>query len=194
MPPTLPHGHVTGKITKTVLAYSESVVGVARTNALAERVAKQSNVDVAILREAEARFHMDVAEALYPLVVEELRDLQAIEKAGIFSANMNAVGIFVFGMVKLMGGIKFVYEKVADINPRFANTGLLKCTKVTSTSACLEFEMYKDLRCTKLGCDYRKGVFASVPLTFGKTKPAALKHPMCQAQGAAREVYELSWD
>ena len=63
-----------------------------------------------------------------------------------------------------------------------------------STSAVLEFEMYKDLRCTKLGCDYRKGVFTSIPLTFGRKQPASLKHPQCQATGASKEVYELAWD
>lgn len=191
---TLAHGHVTGKITKTVLAYSETMVGKERTAVLARRVADQMKIDVAILTDAEARFHMDIAEALYPVVVEELRDLAAIEKAGVFSHNLNAVGIFVFGMVKLLGGIKVVYEKIADINPRFANTGVLACTKVTSTSAVLEFEMYKDLRCSKLGCDYRKGVFTSIPLTFGRKQPASLKHPQCQATGASKEVYELAWD
>src|SRR5690349_11581710 len=98
--PTLPHGHVTGKITKTVLAYSETVIGKERTALLAKRVAERMKVDVGILTEAESQFHMDVAEALYPLLVEELKDTDAMIKAGLFSANMNAVGIFVFGMVK----------------------------------------------------------------------------------------------
>jgi hypothetical protein len=190
---TLPHGWVTGKITKTVLSYTETQVGKERAQRLALRIAQLHKLDAGILFDAESKMHMDVPEALYPLVCEELKDVDAIVKAGAWSNRMEAVGIFVYGMVKMLGGVKFVYQKVVDIAPRFANTGTMSCRDVTSSSAVLEFEMYKDLTCTKLGCDYRRGLFASVPLAFGGKGPAALTHPHCQAKGAQKEVYELKW-
>jgi hypothetical protein len=190
---TLPHGFVTGKITKTVLAYLEAQAGPRRRDNIVDELVKRTNCDRAALTEAESKMHMDVCEALYPLVCDELRDPDAIYKAGLFSANMQAVGMFVFGMVKLLGGIPLVYRKAADIAPRFANTGVMTCADVTANRAIMEFFMFPGLNCTKLGCDYRKGLLAACPLSFGKKVPATIEHPHCQAKGAEKDVYVVSW-
>ena len=191
--PTLPHGFVTGKIPKTVLAYLEKNAGKARRDAIIDELVKQTGCDRSALSESESRMHMDVVEALYPLVVRELGDAEAIYKAGLYSTNMESVGVFLFGAVKLLGGIPLVYRKSAELAPRFANTGTMTCVNAGDQQAVLEFEMFKDLKCTKLGCDYRKGLLCALPITFGKSAPAKLRHTQCQALGAARDVYELSW-
>ena len=190
---TLPHGFVTGKIPKTVLAYTEKIAGKARRDAVVDRLVAATACDRNALFEAESRMHMDVCEALYPLVVKDLGDPDAIYKAGLHSTNMESVGVFIFGAVKLMGGIPLVYKKSADIAPRFANTGVMTCRDVKDAAAILEFEMYPDLNCTTLGCDYRRGLLAALPITFGKPQPARIRHTQCQARGAPRDVYELSW-
>lgn len=116
-----------------------------------------------------------------------------IYEAGLFSANMQAVGIFLFGVVRLMGGTRFVYQKTADLTPRFANTGTMRCVDVGENSATIEFEMYKDLRCTVAGFDYRRGLLATAPLPFGAKRHADVEVLGCQARGDPRDVFRCRW-
>lgn len=189
----LTHGQVRGTIPKTVLAWCDTVIGVDKTNALAARAAQRHDVDVAALRDSESAMSYLVVEDLYPLVIDATGDREAIYKAGLFSGNMQAVGIFLFGVVRLMGGTRFVYQKTADLTPRFANTGTMRCVDVTEQSATIEFEMYKDLRCTVPGFDYRRGLLATAPLPFGAKRHADVEVLGCQARGAPKDVFRCRW-
>lgn len=188
----LTHGQVRGTISKTVLAYADSVIGVVRTNELVAPLVKKYGVSVDDLRSSESAFTYEVVEDLYPLVVDELRDRDAIYHAGMFSSNMQAIGVFLFGIVKIMGGPRFVYQKTADLTPRFANTGVMVCKDVTDKSALVEFQMFPDLRCTEFGFDYRRGLLAATPKSFGG-QAARITILGCQARGAAKDVFRCEW-
>lgn len=190
---TLAHGQVTGTIAKTVLAYCDSCVGLERTNAVVGDVATKHGLTVGQLREADTVMSYLVVEDLYPVVIRELQDPEAIFQAGMFSANMQAIGVFLFGVVRLLGGTKFVYQKTADLTPRFANTGTMRCLEAADGRAVLEFEMYKDLRCTEAGFDYRRGLMASTPLPFGANRPADVTILGCQARGDPKDVFLCEW-
>lgn len=189
----LAHGQVRGTIAKTVLAYTDTCIGVANTNALAAPVAQNHGFTVEQLRDAEAMMTYLVVEDLYPQVMKALDDDQAIYKAGLFSANMQAIGVFLFGVVRLLGGTRFVYQKTADLAPRFANTGVMTCHDVTERSALVSFKMHADLRCTMPGFDYRRGLLASTPLPFGSKRPADVIVLECQAQGDAQDMFRCEW-
>jgi hypothetical protein len=188
----LEHGQVRGTIAKTMLAYCDSIIGAVRTDALVAPVIKKYSLKSDDLRTAESAFSYLVVEDIYPLVVNELRDRDAIYQAGMFSSNMQAIGVFLFGVVKIMGGTRFVYQKTADLTPRFANTGVMTCKDVTDHSAVIEFKMFPDLRCTELGCDYRRGLLAATPKTFGG-QAAQVTLLSSQARGADRDVYRCEW-
>jgi hypothetical protein len=189
----LAHGDVRGTISKTVLSWCDSAIGTAKTNALAAPIAQKHGFEVEALREAETVMTYLVVEDLYPKIIDATGDKDAIYKAGLFSANMQAIGIFLFGVVRLMGGTRFVYQKTADLAPRFANTGVMRCVDVTEHSAILEFEMYKDLRCSVAGFDYRRGLLASTPLPFGAKRPADVEVMGCQAHGDPKDVFRCHW-
>lgn len=190
---SLTHGQVRGTIPKTVLAWCDTAVGMDRTNALAAPVAKKHGLTVDDLRNSEGAMSYLVVEDLYPPVIEASGDKDAIYKAGLFSANMQAIGIFVFGVVRLMGGTRFVYQKTADLTPRFANTGVMRCVDTTDNSATMEFEMYPDLRCTVAGFDYRRGLLATAPLPFGSKRPADVEVLACQARGDKKDAFRCRW-
>ena len=189
----LAHGDVRGTIPKTVLSWCDSVIGAKKTDALALPVAQKHGLEVAALREAESVMSYLVVEDLYPKIIEATDDKDAIYRAGLFSANMQALGIFLFGVVRLMGGTRFVYQKTAELAPRFANTGVMRCVDVTDHSAVLEFEMYKDLRCTVPGFDYRRGLLAATPLPFGAKRPADVEVLGCQAKGDPKDIFRCHW-
>lgn len=188
----LAHGHVRGTISKTVLAYCDAKIGTARTDQLAAEVAIAHKITVEQMRSAEAGFSYLVVEDLYPLVVQATHNRDAIYEAGLYSPNMQAIGVFLFGVVRLLGGTKFVYQKTADLTPRFANTGTMRCLEVTDTSALMEFAMFPDLRATQYGFDYRRGLMASTPVAFGKgvARVAVLE---CQASGDKRDLFRCEW-
>jgi len=190
---SLAHGQIRGTIPKTVLAWADTVIGAAKVDALAAPVAKKHNVPETTMREAESVMSYVVVEDLYPIIISATGDNEAIYKAGLFSANMQAIGVFLFGVVRLMGGTRFVYQKTADLAPRFANTGVMRCVDVTEHSAVLEFEMYKDLICTVPGFDYRRGLLASTPLSFGAKRPAHVTVLSCQAKGDAKDAFRCEW-
>jgi hypothetical protein len=189
----LAHGQIRGTIPKTVLAWCDTVIGVDQTNAIAAAVAKKHDVDPATLRDSELAMSYLVVEDLYPPVIAATGDRDAIYKAGLFSANMQAVGIFLFGVVRLMGGTRFVYQKTADLTPRFANTGTMRCVDVGENTATIEFEMYRDLRCTVAGFDYRRGLLATAPLPFGAKRHADVEVLGCQARGDPKDVFRCRW-
>jgi hypothetical protein len=190
---TLTHGQVRGTIPKTVLAWADTVLGAARTNDLVAPIAKQHAFTVEQLRESESVMSYVVVEDLYPVIISATRDPDAIYKAGLFSSNLQAIGMFLFGVVRLMGGTRFVYQKTADLAPRFANTGVMRCLETTDNSAILDFEMYPDLRCTMAGFDYRRGLLASTPLPFGAKRPADVTVLGCQAKGDKKDLFRCTW-
>lgn len=193
MPAPLAHGHIKGTITKTVLAYVDSCVGAQRTNALALPIAEKHGISVEKLREADSEMTYLVVEDLYGPIIKLLDDNDAIYRAGLFSANMQAIGVFLFGVVRLMGGTRFVYQKTADLAPRFANTGVMTCHDVTEHSALISFKMHDGLRCTVPGFDYRRGLLASTPLPFGAKRPADVNVLECQAQGDKQDMFRCEW-
>jgi hypothetical protein len=189
----LAHGQVRGTIPKTVLAWADSLLGDARTNALAAPVAKKHGVPVSALREPDSVMSYLVVEDLYPLVIAATGDTDAIYKAGLYSANMQAIGVFLFGVVRLLGGTRFVYQKTAELAPRFANTGVMRCVDISDHAAVIEFEMYADLVCSVAGFDYRRGLLASTPLPFGAKRPANVTVLGCQARGDKRDAFRCEW-
>lgn len=189
----LAHGQVRGTISKTVLAYADSCIGAARVNELAAPVAAKHGFEVAQLREAETAMTYLVVEDLYPRIIKALDDDQAIYKAGMYSSNMQAIGVFLFGVVRLLGGTRFVYQKTAELAPRFANTGVMTCRDATDNSAILSFQMFPDLRCTVPGFDYRRGLLASAPMPFGAKRHAVVTALECQALGDKQDVYQCEW-
>ena len=189
----LTHGQVRGTISKTVLAYADNCVGAARTNAIALPVAEKHGIALEQLREADSAMSYLVVEDLYGPIMKGLADDDAIYKAGLFSSNMQAIGVFLFGVVRLLGGTRFVYQKTADLAPRFANTGVMTCHDVTDHSALMSFQMHADLRCTMPGFEYRRGLLASAPMPFGVRRPADVTVLECQAQGDKRDMFRCEW-
>jgi hypothetical protein len=189
----LPHGYIRGTITKTVLAYCEAQVGTSVAEQMAAKLAAQHRVTIEELRSSESSMSHLVVEDLYLLAVDATGDADAVYKAGLFSPHMHAIGVFLFGVVKMMGGPRFVYQRCADLMPRFANTGVMTCKEVTQRSALVEFQMYADLPCTLLGFDYRRGVLASVPGFFGQGQFAHIVVQSCQAKGDAVDTFRCRW-
>jgi hypothetical protein len=187
------HGQITGTIPKTVLAWSDTVIGAERTNAVAARVAARHRLEVSALRTAESVMSYLVVEDLYQPIIDATGDRDAIHKAGLFSANLQAVGMFVFGFARLLGGTKFVYQRTGDLAPRFANTGTMRCVKADDHSALLEFQMFPDLICSAAGFDYRRGLLATTPMHFGAARPADIEILGCQARGDAKDVFLCRW-
>ncbi len=188
----LAHGQVRGTISKTVLAWADTVLGAAATDALALPVAHKHGVTPASLREADSVMTYLVVEDLYPKIIDATGDRNAIYKAGLFSANMQSLGVFLFGVVRMLGGTRVIYQKTADLTPRFANTGTMRCVDVTDRSAVMEFEMYGDLTCTVSGFDYRRGLMASTPLLFDK-REANVTVLSCQAEGDKKDAFRCEW-
>jgi hypothetical protein len=189
----LTHGQVRGTISKTVLAYADSCIGAAKVNEFAAPVAAKHGLALTQLREAETAMTYLVVEELYPRIITALDDEQAIYKAGMYSSNMQAIGVFLFGVVRLLGGTRFVYQKTAELAPRFANTGTMTCRDATDSSAILSFQMFPDLRCTIAGFDYRRGLLASAPIPFGGKRHAVVTALECQALGDKQDVYQCEW-
>ena len=189
----LTHGQVRGTISKTVLAYADSCIGVGRTNIIAEPVAHRHGLTIEHLRDADMAMTYLVVEDLYGPIIKGLGDDDALYKAGLFSSNMQAIGVFLFGVVRLLGGTRFVYQKTAELAPRFANTGVMTCNDLTDRSAHVSFKMHADLRCTLAGFDYRRGLLASTPLPFGAKRPADVIVLGCQAQGDEQDMFRCEW-
>jgi hypothetical protein len=189
----LARGDVRGTISKTVLAWTDTVLGQRRTDEIAREVGARHKVSLEDMRSSESAMSYLVVEDLYPKVIAATGDKDAIYKAGVFSSNMQAIGVFIFGVVKILGGTRFVYQKTAELAPRFANTGIMTCTHVTERSAILEFEMFPELNCTLAGFDYRRGLFASTPMAFGAKTPAKVTVLGCQAKGDKKDVFKCEW-
>ena len=134
----------------------------------------------------------DEAMALFAAGAELTGDQQIARHVGEETVAQHA-GTPVATLMRSLGSPDAIYSAMAQAGSKFTTASVLEAIEVTPGRAVISEHAVEGFERTIPHCDWAKGLLSQPTVLFG-LPPATVEETTCQARGADRCLYEISWD
>jgi diguanylate cyclase (GGDEF)-like protein len=182
--------HISGSTIAVVVRYIERVVGVDGVTALVERAGDARSLEDITSLSGWSSYAQ--ACALFEAARELTGDPDVGFRIGQEMLRQHA-GTEVAALLRSLGSPGELLRNVAATGSKYSTVTRLDALRVDERSATVTGEATAGFSRHRLLCDYTAGVLSQAPALFGMDA-AAVEEVECQSRGAAKCVYEVSWD
>jgi diguanylate cyclase (GGDEF)-like protein len=148
--------------------------------------------DAAYLEDIEHWISLDEACALLEAGARVLGEEDFPRQVGAEMLRQHA-GTQVATMMRSLGSPEAIYEAVAQASSNVSTVSDLTALETEPGHALVSAVAREGFTRRRAHCDWTTGLLSGPPLLFG-LPPAAVEEVECQARGAARCLYSISWD
>lgn len=153
--------------------------------------ASRINAPLEALEDERRWFTYEEKIALFEAAAVVLDDPDVTRRMGE-SALLLQVGAGVRVLLRTLGSPRLVMSNIARACPKFSTVARMDVLELGRTHAVVSYELRADKVPHRLDCLYNQGLMSVIGPLFGLPL-LEVEHPECQALGAPRCVYRVTW-